>query len=265
MPRTSMCGTRSPTGSRKYEPAFFALVASRVSRCAVAVAPLRPGGLLRVDAAVLNGPLHSPWPFVLLVLVVFISFTLGTRVVWWWRGYEPMITYYDPGPAPVSVLVLDLDDDGVELLDLRASSALLDADGDGFAEHTAWVGPEDGILAADRDGNGRIDGVAELFGSLAADGFAELARLDSDGDGVIRNAEAGLKLLVWRDRDGDERSAPHELAPLAGLGRVALDLRTSELDEMVAGQRITRASTFARPDGTEGRIVNVRLARARHF
>tara|TARA_B100001989_G_C24541945_1_gene468143 strand:+ start:1386 stop:2102 length:717 start_codon:yes stop_codon:yes gene_type:complete len=45
-----------------------------------------------------------------------------------------------------TVLVVDLDGDGVELIPLNQSEMYFDIDGDGLAERTAWVNPDDGIL-----------------------------------------------------------------------------------------------------------------------
>ena len=79
-------------------------------------------------------------------------------------------------------------------------------------------------LALDRDGDGAITSGAELFGSatplpggaIAPDGFAALAALDADHDGVIdRRDPAFASLVLWRDRDGDGASTPDELSPLA--------------------------------------------------
>jgi hypothetical protein len=42
--------------------------------------------------------------------------------------------------------------------------AFFDIDGDGFAEETAWVDADDGLLLMDRDGDGLINDVSELFG-----------------------------------------------------------------------------------------------------
>jgi hypothetical protein len=61
-------------------------------------------------------------------------------------------------------LIIDLDGDGVETVDVSQSRAFFDMDGDGFAERTSWVEADDGLLVLDRDGNGKIDDVTELFG-----------------------------------------------------------------------------------------------------
>ena len=66
--------------------------------------------------------------------------------------------------AHLTPLVLDLDGDGVELTAQVDGNVAFDLDGDQFAEWTGWVAPDDGLLAIDLNGNGRIDDVSELFG-----------------------------------------------------------------------------------------------------
>ncbi|WP_193221960.1 hypothetical protein [Amylibacter sp. SFDW26] len=52
---------------------------------------------------------------------------------------------------------------------------MIDLDGDGFAENTAWVAPDDGLLAVDANGNGTIDDISEVFGSETETGYERLA------------------------------------------------------------------------------------------
>ena len=79
-------------------------------------------------------------------------------------------------------------------------------------------------IARDLDGDGRITSGAELFGgntalpdgTAAKNGFVALAPLDDNRDGVVDAHDAAFaSLVLWSDRDGDRRSTPDELAPLA--------------------------------------------------
>ena len=90
---------------------------------------------------------------------------------------------------PRDPIILDLDGDGLETVGLNAN-IYFDHDGDGVLTKTGWVGKDDALLVWDRNANGRIDTGAELFGdftplpngTLAPNGFAALAALDSNGD-----------------------------------------------------------------------------------
>jgi hypothetical protein len=80
-------------------------------------------------------------------------------------------------------------------------------------------------IARDLDGDGAITSGAELFGSSTAlaggtarNGFQALAALDSNGDGILDERDpAFAELVLWSDRNGDHRSSPDELRPLASV------------------------------------------------
>ena len=84
-------------------------------------------------------------------------------------------------------IVLDLDGDGVELVPLEESTAFFDINGDGYRERMAWVSSDDGFLAYDKDGDGRIAAHDELsFVSYVEGARTDLEGLryfDTDGDG----------------------------------------------------------------------------------
>jgi hypothetical protein len=73
-----------------------------------------------------------------------------------------------------------------------------DLNGDGKAENLPMFASGSGYLALDLNNNGRIDSGKELFGPQSGNGFAELALLDSDGNGWIdENDKDFNRLGVW--------------------------------------------------------------------
>ena len=107
-------------------------------------------------------------------------------------GFIPdALSPWNSAPTQASPITIDIDGDGVELTTFSASTTetFFDIDGDGFAEQTAWVDGDDGLLARDLDESGTIDSVEELFGSPGVDGFSLLALLD-DICGTTRQARA---------------------------------------------------------------------------
>ena len=50
--------------------------------------------------------------------------------------------------SALSFYVVDLDGNGIELIPLTESNVYFDVDGDGLAERTEWVSPEDGFVMA---------------------------------------------------------------------------------------------------------------------
>lgn len=171
----------------------------------------------------------------------------------------------DGGGGGGDPLVLDLDGDGV-----RTSGPARGVNfrlGETTLRRTGWIAdPDDGLLAIDHNGNGRIDNGVELLGdqSWTMDGLTEqngllsLARYDQaqlggNGDGVIDAQDAVyVALLVWRDRDLDGQTGEGELSTLSELGidSIALDYveGTNTLD-----------SSFERADGSTGAAVDVWL------
>jgi len=133
---------------------------------------------------------------------------------------------------PRDPLVLDLDNDGIELISSN-STVLFDHNADGVKTGTQWVRADDGMLVRDINGNGVIDSGRELFGDqtkvpngqLAANGFAALSALDSNSDGVMdANDAAFVELRVWRDLNQDGISQTNELQSLDQAGITNINL-----------------------------------------
>ncbi len=149
-----------------------------------------------------------------------------------------------------------------------------DVQGAGVCAATDWVTAATPWLALDRDGNGRIDDGAELFGSMtrlpggqrAKQGFEALAPLDSDGDGVITPADASWsRLVLWRDVNQDRVSQPGELRGLDAEGIVAIDLAFRmvphcEVGGSCEGERGGVRWRDAGGHERTGAVIDVRLA-----
>src|SRR5690606_32265499 len=88
--------------------------------------------------------------------------------------------------AAITPIVIDLNGDGVHTIaraDFHGGFAVL---GSGSATQPGWVSAQDGLLAIDSNGNGKIDSITELFGgNEKGTGFAKLSSYDSNHDGVV--------------------------------------------------------------------------------
>lgn len=159
---------------------------------------------------------------------------------------------------PVSPLIVDLDGDGVQTTSLTFSRVYFDLDSDGLAERTAWASTADGFLALDRNSNGRIDDIRELFGSASIDGFTILGEFDENADGRIdANDSIFADLRIWRDANGDGSSEPAELTDLAGAGIAAINLTATEVSSSNNGNPVTHASTVELADGSSREVLDV--------
>ncbi|MGB9108822.1 MAG: SdrD B-like domain-containing protein, partial [Telluria sp.] len=131
--------------------------------------------------------------------------------------------------AAITPIAIDLNGDGVHTVARSvsvASGAAFDLLGNGTAIHSGWLSSSDGFLAVDLNGNGKIDGIGELFGgSSKGAGFAKLASYDSNGDGVVDlHDTAFAELRIWRDANGNHITDSGELMTLAEAGVSSLQV-----------------------------------------
>ncbi len=133
--------------------------------------------------------------------------------------------------AAITPIVIDLNGDGIHTVARAESGGMFDLLGSGVAINSGWLSGDDGFLAVDSNGNGTIDGIAELFGGLGkGDGFAKLASFDSNGDGVVDADDAGFSSLkVWQDANGNHQTDAGELVGLAEAGVTSLAVAYSEV------------------------------------
>jgi hypothetical protein len=122
----------------------------------------------------------------------------------------------------VTPLVVAFDGRPIEFTAASASARFAFVPGEPAS--TDWPTAATPWIARDLDGDGAITSGAELFGSstilaggtAARHGFAALAALDANSDGVLDARDpAFAELVLWSDRDGDHRSTPDELRPLS--------------------------------------------------
>jgi Ca2+-binding RTX toxin-like protein len=159
-------------------------------------------------------------------------------------------------------IVLDLDGDGYELTTQRNSGVHFEFDGDGFAEKTGWVRPDDGFLILDANANGIVDDSSEFFGDETQGGFVELATHDLNSDGTINSSDAVFsQLQVWRDANSDGVTDSGELVTLMDLGIVSISVLGATPAEPIdiGGNTIAAESAFTFADGTTSMAGDVVL------
>ncbi len=156
-------------------------------------------------------------------------------------------------------LMLDFAGPASSLSDLRFA---FDLDADGTKEQVPLPGGR-GMLAFDRDGNGRIDDGRELFGPTTGQGFEELAALDADGNGWLDEADpAFAHLRLWRPDAsgvGTLQTMKDANAGAFWLGRVDTPFSLRGADNEVLGQ-MRASSVYLREDGTAGTVSQVDLS-----
>ncbi len=172
---------------------------------------------------------------------------------------------------PTDPLALDLDGDGIETTGITATTqTLFDHNGDGVKTGTGWLKGDDAWLVLDKNANGSIDNGNELFGvdtvmsngQKAANGFAALADLDSNHDGVFNADDAQYaQVQLWRDLDQDGISDSGELQTLSAAGIASINLNsTAATVNLGNGNTQSASATYTRSDGSTGTAANLNLA-----
>lgn len=153
-------------------------------------------------------------------------------------------------------LVLNFSGSAAELTGQRID---FDLDADGQVEQIPGLGAGNGYLVFDRNANGRADDGSELFGAMSGDGFADLAKLDSDGNGWVDEGDAAFKqLLVWDGADGYAGLAEQGVGALYTRG-VAAPFALKDENNGLLGQ-IRAVGVYLNESGTVGSLQQLDLA-----
>ena len=174
-------------------------------------------------------------------------------------------------PAPTSgtlaPIVLDLDGDGVALVERDASMVAFDANGDGTRERTGWFSAGDGVLAFDRNFSGVIDSGLEISFLQDVQGATSdlegLAAFDADANGRFDAGDAWFGAFqIWQDANQDGVSQRGELRSLGDHGITAIGLTRANIAPGAhdGENAILGYGYFIRSDGSVGEFGDVSLA-----
>ncbi|MEW6645851.1 MAG: cadherin-like domain-containing protein [Pseudomonadota bacterium] len=146
-------------------------------------------------------------------------------------------------------IVLDMDGDGIELVSVQAGISFGAMD-----MVTGWVGPDDGLLAYDWNGDGRVDDMSEL--AFFEEGMNDLEtlryRFDTNGDGVFdSNDDKWHSFGVWRDGNQDGISNEGEFLSLSERGITAIPLDYISTDTVLDGNKVVGLGRYLDGEGME--------------
>ena len=156
-------------------------------------------------------------------------------------------------------LVLNFGGNSAQLTNQRFK---FDLNSDGQTENINFVAGGSGFLAFDRNGDGKINNGTELFGAGSGNGFAELAKLDSDHNGWIDENDAAYdQLSVWiKDSAGKDQLATLHQANVGALSlrNVETPFDLKDRSNALLGQ-IRSSGIFLQEDGKAGTMQQVDL------
>lgn len=173
----------------------------------------------------------------------------------------------DPDPddpeTEASPIVLDLNKNGITSTKLN-NTVYFDHDNNGFKEATAWIEKDDGLLALDKNGNGKIDNGSELFGNhtvsntaygytdpKATNGYEALKTYDINNDNVIdEKDEIFSKLKIWKDKNSNGITDEGELSSLAHNNIKSIDLNYKEIAMGENSNTVKQSSKVILKDGS---------------
>ncbi|HYG31148.1 MAG TPA: cadherin domain-containing protein [Allosphingosinicella sp.] len=179
-----------------------------------------------------------------------------------------MLSFADSRIGYLAPLILDLDGDGAEIRSRKSAHARFDMDGNGTADDTGWIGRGDGFLVIDGDGDGRIDGPAELsllgLKADARNSFEALATLDSNKNGEIDAGDDRFaELKLWTDFNANGVTDSSELVSLGERSIASISVAAAATDQQKlkpGANAVLGTASFTRTDGSTGTIANAALA-----
>lgn len=157
----------------------------------------------------------------------------------------------------VDPLVVNFDGTAAQLSDTKFQ---FDLDSDGRQEQISVLKPGSGLLALDKNGDGKINNGSELFGPNSGDGFAELAAYDEDKNGFIDEGDSIYnKLRIWlQDGQGNQQLLALGAKNIGAiyLGHLSTPF-TYKNDANATQGDVASTGLFLREDGSAGTVQQI--------
>lgn len=171
----------------------------------------------------------------------------------------------DPDPDPGKPVLLDLNNNGLDIVTLDESTAYFDINADGYRDRMSWIGAEDGLLAYDKNQDNAITQRDEIafvdYLEGARTDLEGLRAFDSNKNGVLDAQDAEWsKFGVWQDTNQDGVSDSGEFRSLDQVGIVGINLTSDWNAREQAGSLVFGQAEYYRTDGSSGIAGDVQLS-----
>lgn len=161
----------------------------------------------------------------------------------------------------VDPLVINFDGD---IADVSDQKFYFDLDSDGELDKVSSLGSGSGFLALDLNNDGEINNGNELFGTKSGDGFKDLAKYDSDGNGWIDEADDvfdKLKVMCLNE-DGTQSlyTLKEKNVGAIYLGNTNTNFSLTGRENNISNANIRKTGLFLYETGSVGTVQHVDLA-----
>lgn len=179
--------------------------------------------------------------------------------------FGPYLPPTPPSGGGKKPIAIDLDADGFEFVNVDDSDIFFDVTGDGWKRRTSWVGKDDGLLAIDINGDGKIDRPDEISFASRVEGaqtdLEGMAAFDTHADGLFDSRDKDWSRFgIWQDANQNGLTDPGEFHALAALGVQAVQLASDGRFRVINGQTVHGIGRLTMADGSERALADVTLA-----
>lgn len=177
----------------------------------------------------------------------------------------PYLPPLPPGGGGKKPIAIDLDNDGFEFVNVDDSDIFFDVTGDGWKRRTSWIGKDDGLLAHDINGDGKIDQPGEIAFAGKVDGaqtdLEGMAAFDTNHDGRFdANDREWSHFGIWQDGNQNGITDPGEFRTLEQVGVQAVQLASDGQFRVINGQTVQGVGQVELKDGRRLAMADVTLA-----
>gem|GEM_PF-4879521 len=161
----------------------------------------------------------------------------------------------------VDPLVIDLDGNGIAFTSSDHNFAMTP---DGLTRAEGWVNADDGFLVLDKNANGQVDDISEMFSEYFSDGatsgMAALSAFDENADQVLNSNDAIFsELSIWQDLNSNGLTDQGEMRSLADWGIREISLASETINEVDSGNIILSESLVTFEDGDQTSMIEAGL------